>query len=187
MHGEFVDLIPLSIEHAEITLKWRKSNRASLLNRGSNTLNEQIKWISTRPSNEYNFIISLKKNNINVGMVSITGIDLINRHCEPSRFLIGEEKSVQGIPVAVESMKLIYYLAFDILNLERVYGYVAESNINMIKWQKFLGMQEEGRWRKHLFINNSYQDAVLLGMLKAEYKINALPKMNALISVGRTM
>jgi len=62
-----------------------------------------------------------------------------------------------------------------------VYGTVASDNRLMIKWQKSFGMQEEGRLRRHLFLDGRFQDAVCLGLLEEEYRTVALPRMNALI------
>jgi RimJ/RimL family protein N-acetyltransferase len=82
-------------------------------------------------------------------------------------------------------MKLVYHLVFNELKLLRVFGYMTSDNVLMIKWQKFLGMKEEGRWRHHFFINGHFQDAVLFGMLAEEYAAQALPRMNSLIAAGR--
>ncbi len=184
LHGEFVDLIPLTPEHAALTFAWRQGERAANLNRGAATVEQQAAWIASRPTAEYNFIIALMDGRP-VGMVSVSGIDTLHRHCEPGRFLIGDEEAVRGIPAAVEAMKLVYQLVFDELGLLRVFGTIASDNLLMMKWQKFLGMKEEGRLRRHYFINGHYQDAVLFGMLEDEYRAQALPRMNSLIAAGR--
>lgn len=182
--GEFVNLRPLEANDASLTLSWRSSDRASLLNAGAISLNEQIDWIESRPTNEFNFIIELI-NGIPIGMLSLIGVNPINRHAETGRFLIGEEDAVKGIPAAVEAMKLIYEFAFDHLNLTRLYGTVASGNPLMVKWQKYLGMKEEGRMRSHYFIDGKWQDAVILGLLVDEYRTQSLPRMNALIVSAR--
>lgn len=184
LHGEFVDLIPLTPEHAALTFAWRQGERAANLNRGAATVEQQAAWIASRPSSEYNFIIALKDGRP-VGMVSVSGIDTLHRHCEPGRFLIGDEGAVRGIPAAVEAMKLVYQMVFDSLGLLRIFGTIASDNLLMMKWQKFLGMKEEGRLRRHYFINGRHQDAVLFGMLEDEYRAQALPRMNSLIAAGR--
>ena len=153
----------------------------ALLNSGAITLDEQIKWIESRPSNEYNFIIELK-NGMPIGMLSLVGIHATNRHAETARFLIGDEESAKGIPAAVEAMKIIYEFAFDELKLIRIFGTVASDNSLMVKWQKYLGMKEEGRLRNHYFVNNRWQDAIILGLLVDEYRKQSLPRMNALMS-----
>jgi RimJ/RimL family protein N-acetyltransferase len=182
--GEFVKLRPLRPDDAELTLRWRRADRAALLNRGAQTAGDQDAWIRSRPACERNFVIELHDGRP-VGMLSLIGIDRENRHAESARFLIGEEEAVQGIPVAVEAMKLLYELAFDTLELERVWGTVATDNRLMIKWQKYLGMTEEGRLRRHYHLNEQYQDAVCLGILADEYRQLARPRMEALIDAGR--
>lgn len=184
LEGEFVNLRPLQVSDAELTYGWRSAARAKFLNQGATSVAHQAAWIASRPTSEYNFVIELKTG-LAVGMVSLTGIDTINQRGEPGRFLIGNEDAVKGTPAAVEAMKLIYGLAFDQLGLIRVCGTVAADNHLMTKWQKYLGMKEEGRLRNHLFLGDRFQDAVFLGLLVEEYRKITLPRMNFLISAGR--
>ena len=81
-------------------------------------------------------------------------------------------------------MKLLYELAFDDLGLHRIHGTVVADNRLMIKWQKFLGMTEEGILRDHYFLGGRFHDGVCLGLLEDRYRSVALPRMNVLI--GRT-
>lgn len=182
--GEFVNLRPLLVSDAELTYNWRHAARAKFLNQGAASVEQQASWIASRPASEFNFVIELKSG-LAVGMVSLTGIDAINQHGESGRFLIGDEDAVKGAPVAVEAMKLIYELAFDQLGLIRICGTVAAENHLMIKWQKYLGMKEEGRLRNHLYLNGQFQDAIFLGLLVDEYRKVTLPRMNFLIATGR--
>lgn len=184
LQGEFVNLRPLLVADAELTYTWRSAQRAKFLNLGAVSIELQAQWIASRPSSEHNFIIELKSG-LAVGMVSLTGIDMTNRRGEPGRFLIGDEDAAKGIPVAVEAMKLLYELAFDQLGLVRVCGTVAANNHLMTKWQKYMGMKEEGRLRNHLCLDGQFQDAIFLGLLVDEYRNTTLPRMNVLIALGR--
>lgn len=183
LSGRFVTLRPLRVDDAERTWRWRQADRAALLNRGAATVEEQAAWIAARPSSEFNWVI--EADGAPVGMLSLTGIDRYHRHAEPGRFLIGEPERVRGIPAAVEAMQLVYDLGFDELGLIRMYGTIAEKNTLMIKWQKFLGMREEGRLRKHYFLNGEFQDAVCFGLLEQEYRTLTRPRMEILIAAGR--
>jgi diamine N-acetyltransferase len=184
LNGEFVNLRPLSIEDAALTLRWRTGQRALNLNQGAETLASQAAWIASRPDTEFNFIIELRNGNP-VGMLSLVAVDILHRRAEPGRFLIGEEDAVRGIPAAVEAMKLLYEFAFEALGLLRVHGTIASDNLQIYKWQTYLGMKEEGRLRQHLFVNGHFQDAICMGLLKDEYRQVALPRMRALIAAGR--
>jgi RimJ/RimL family protein N-acetyltransferase len=183
LHGRFVDLRQLTVDDAELTFRWRESSRAKLLNKGAPSVAAQAEWIRKRPGNEHNFIIQLKDGRP-VGMLSLVGIDPVNRHAEPGRFLIGDEQAVRGVPAAVEAMKLLYQLAFDELGLVRLFGTIASDNSRMAKWQKYLGMREEGRMRSHYFIDGKFQDALVFGILDEEYRRDALPKMQSLIAMA---
>jgi diamine N-acetyltransferase len=184
LQGEFVNLRPLLVEDAELTYRWRCADRSKFLNQGATSVKLQAAWIAARPESERNFVMELKSGR-SVGMLSLIGIDRVNRHGEPGRFLIGDEDAVKGFPVAVEAMKLLYELAFDQLHLVRVCGIVAANNHLMIKWQKYMGMKEEGRFRNHLCQDGMFHDAVFLGLLVEEYRKVTLPRMNFLISAGR--
>lgn len=184
LEGEFVTLRPLSVDDASLTLAWRQSARAANLNAAPQSLEQQANWISTRPDSEYNFVIELKDGR-RVGMVSLTGVDATHRRGEPGRFLIGDEEAVRGVPAAVEAMKLVYELAFVKLGLQRVHGSVASDNTLMIKWQKFMGMTEEGRLRNHYFINGKFQDAIIFGLLAEEYQAKTKLKMEVLIKAAK--
>lgn len=186
LEGEFVNLRPLQVSDAELTYNWRRAERAKYLNQGAESVALQATWIASRPASEYNFVIELKTGHP-IGMLSLIGIDTTNRHAEPGRFLIGDEAAAQGVPAAVEAMKLLYELAFDKLGLVRVCGIIAANNTLMIKWQKYLGMKEEGRMRNHLCQKNGiFEDAIYLGMLVEEYHKTALPRMRVLIAAARS-
>lgn len=179
-----MNLRPLQVEDAQLTLAWRQGKRAKLLNRGAADVEQQALWIASRPADEFNFIIELK-DGTPVGMLALIAIDRLNRRAEFGRFLIGEEEAVRGIPAALEAMKLLHCLAFEQLGLVRVFGTIAEDNLRMIKWQKYLGMREEGRFRKHLLMNGRFQDAIIFGLLEDEFTDVTLPRMNALIALAR--
>jgi diamine N-acetyltransferase len=183
LRGQHVMLRPLRASDAEITFAWREGARARLLNAGAQSVEEQVAWIESRPANEYNFMIELS-GGAPVGMLSLIGVNAKSKHAETARFLIGDEAAVRGVPAAVEAMKLLYEFAFDQLGLQRLFGNVTADNMLMVKWQKYLGMKEEGRMRRHHFINGTFQDAIILGLLDEEYREVSLPKMNQLIKLA---
>jgi len=180
LNGQFINLRLLDLNDAELTLSWRLSKRARYLNAGAQSVEDQKRWISSRPSSEFNFIIELK-NGLSVGMISLIDINNNHRRAEPARFLIGNEIAVQGVPAAAEAEKLLFKFAFDELELLRIYGTVAANNTKMITWNKFLGMKEEGRLRNHLFLDGKLMDAVFLGLLEPEYRKITTPRLESLL------
>jgi diamine N-acetyltransferase len=184
IRGEFVALRPLSEGDASITHRWRHADRAAYLNHGAATVEDQARWIASRPAAELNYIIELISGEP-VGMLSLVAIDLTHRRAESARFLIGDEALVKGAPVAVEAMKLLYEIGFERLGLERIHGLIEARNHLMLKWQVYLGMKEEGRLRSHYLRDGEFVDAVALGLLADEYRRVSLPKMKSLIALAR--
>lgn len=178
-----IRLRPLTLEDAAQTFVWRNSNRARYLNSSSITIEAQKKWISLRPENELNFIIVNNKND--VGMISLVNIDLKNFNAEAGRFLLGEEELTKGSSTAIEATLMLYDIAFQILGLNRVYGYVSSENNMMIKFHKYLGMKEEGVMAKHYYNGKYFTDAVILGLLREEFIKNLQPKALRLLNLVR--
>lgn len=188
--GEFVSLRPLAVDDAALTLAWRRSDRARLLNAGAGSVEAQAAWIARRPADELNFIIEINGPTPDapgrpIGMLSLVQIDLDVGSAEAGRFLIGDAAAARGVPAAAEAIAILYRLAFDALGLQRLHGVTAASNTLMIKWHAHLGMREEGRLRRHVRIDGKLQDLVCLGLLEEEYRSIALPRLRALIAMGR--
>jgi diamine N-acetyltransferase len=167
--GNWCYLRPIRLSDAGMTFNWRNLDRASSLGGAPPNVESQVEWISTRPESELNFIICLVSNDIPVGMISIIDINHHHGTVQTSRFLIGEEKLVAGLPIAVEAMYLCYQKIFLDWNIRKVWGYVASTNWRMIKWQTFLGMKNEGVQEQQLIVGGEIVDAVLLGLTREHY------------------
>ena len=167
--GNWCYLRPIRVSDAGMTFDWRNLDRASSLGGAPTDVESQVEWISTRPESELNFIICLASNDIPVGMISIIDINHHHGTIQTSRFLIGEEKLVAGLPIAVEAMYLCYEKIFLEWNIRKVWGFVASTNWRMIKWQTFLGMKKEGVQEQQLIVGGEIVDAVLLGLTRDHY------------------
>jgi hypothetical protein len=51
--------------------------------------------------------------------------------------------------------------------------------------QRYMGMSEEGRLREHYFINGHFQDAVMFGLLEADYRRTAQHRLKGMIAAAR--
>ncbi len=184
LEGEFVDLLQLVPDHADVTLGWRGGARARLLNRGATSVEQQRNWIAARPASERNYLIVLK-DQTPVGMVSLVDIDMVARKAEPARFLIGDEDAVRGVPVAAEALLLLYRYAFDVLGLHRLYGTIAAPNQPMMKFHEYSGMRREGVLRDHLFLDGKFHDGMVYGLLEPEYRSVTTRRLQGLVAMGR--
>jgi RimJ/RimL family protein N-acetyltransferase len=180
LHGDFVYLRPLTTDDAGLTFSWRQSSRAKFLNDSAKTIEQQRVWISSRPIDEYNFII-MRKDGLSLGMISLINIDSSNSRAEPGRFLIGNTGGARGIPAAAEAMLLLYQFAFKELQLHRLWGIIACKNTKMVKWQIYMGMVEEGRLTDHLRLAGIYYDAIVFGLTRDRFQELAEAKLESLI------
>jgi len=109
-----------------------------------------------------------------IGNISLQSMSFVNRHAEFA-IIIGNRnhwrKSV-GIQVG---LRLLQH-GFDKLNLERVYCGTAANCIGMQKLAQQLGMIEEGRRRKHLFLNGEWVDMIEYGILREEFRKQEAPE-----------
>ena len=103
-----------------------------------------------------------------VGNVSLQGMSFINRNAEFA-ILIGNPEH-WGKSVGLNASKVLLRHGFEKLNLERVYCGTSASNIAMQKLALQLGMVEEGRRRKHLYLNGQWEDVIEYGVLRHEFK-----------------
>ncbi|MGE4340101.1 MAG: GNAT family N-acetyltransferase, partial [Pigmentiphaga sp.] len=99
-----------------------------------------------------------------VGNVSLQGLSFINRNAEFA-ILIGDRRH-WGKSVGVNAGRALLRHGFLKLNLERVYCGTAASNPGMQNLALRLGMIEEGRRRKHLFLNGEWVDMLEYGVLR---------------------
>ncbi len=180
LQGKHVTLRPLTTDDAATTQGWRMSGRAFLLNRGAQSVEQQKVWIASRALlPEYNFIMEVAGQP--VGMISLEDIDLAHKRAQPAHLLIGEPEKVQGLPVALEAVQLLYGMAFDKLRLRKLWGPIASENKQMITWQKFLGFEERGRLQGHYHLNGTWQDAVIVELTRERYDSITVPKLRSLI------
>ncbi len=106
-----------------------------------------------------------------IGNVSLQSISFINRNAEFA-ILIGNPKHLRKSVGLNASLALLRH-GFEKLNLERVYCGTAGTNVGMQKLALQMGMIEEGRRRKHLFLNGQWEDMVEYGVLRDDFENKA--------------
>jgi len=185
LSGKFAKLRPIEFADAEITLKWRLSERGKFLQPGAKTVEQQAKWISDAllKTNEITFIIEF--NEIPVGMFAICNINHNNKNCSIGRLLIGEKAIVGNIPVAFESELLLCDYIFDGMTMHKINGDIMEDNKDMIKFRKYLGYSFDGVLRDQYIFNGLYKDTLLVSLLDIEYLNKCRPKLLSLIKLGQ--
>ena len=173
-----VMLRPLALNDAEMTLRWRLSERAKYLHPGAQTVDEQRAWIASHVKrvNEVNFIIEWS--GLSVGMISLIDVDYENGTAELARELIVEKAPVTTVFI-VEKILLDY--AFDNLHLRQVVGRMLADNDHMVRTRRHLGWHEDGRLREWMPIDGHFSDMLLFSLLRDEYRTVGRAKLEAML------
>jgi [ribosomal protein S5]-alanine N-acetyltransferase len=102
-----------------------------------------------------------------IGNTSLSSMSFINRHAEFA--IIVGNSAHWGRSVGFRAGSAILNHGFSKLNLERIYCGTAATNSGMQALAAKLGMVEEGRRRKHLFLDGEWVDVVEYGVLREEF------------------
>lgn len=127
------------------------------------------KWlqsVSGNPSRK-DFIVCSIENDKPIGYCGLIGIDYKNGKAE-SYMGIGE-KTLHGKGIGFEIRKILLDYAFYELDLNKVYAYVWEKNMAMVKLNEKVGFQIEGLLRQDILSHGERRDRYIMGILKNEY------------------
>lgn len=137
---------------------------------------QQERWFDSITSNENLFWFGIEDvatcTNLLIGTCCLVNIDWIVRSAE-LRIRIGDPSS-WGKGFGSEACKLLINYAYDILNLNRIWLRVFASNSRAIRMYENLGFQQEGRLRHAVYISGNTEDVILMGILRDEWKFEAL-------------
>lgn len=102
-----------------------------------------------------------------IGNISLFDINWKDRHAELG-ITIGD-KDYWGQGYGTDSIRTILGLAFDSMNLHRVFLRVHEDNARAISCYEKAGFREEGTLRESVFREGVYLDMFLMGILASEF------------------
>jgi RimJ/RimL family protein N-acetyltransferase len=113
------------------------------------------------------FAIRLCKSNKLIGSCQLHSITPVHRSAE-LQIRLGDVTE-HGHGYGTEATKKLLDFAFNDLNLHRVYLHVFSNNIVAIRMYKKIGFVQEGILRKAAYINGTYIDVLVMGLLREEY------------------
>lgn len=121
------------------------------------------------PAAEHVLVIEVKNGDgwKPIGNTSFMNIETINRAAEIGIFI--GEKELWSHGYGREVMRLMLKHGFESLNLNRIFLRVYEANRRGIKAYEYAGFQHEGRLRQAVYKNGSYQDMLVMSVLRSEW------------------
>lgn len=134
------------------------------------TLQREEEYIARLAESEHDIglVVMLRAGDRPIGLAGLHQIDLKNRHAQFG-ILIGV-KELWGKGHGTEATRLLVQLAFDTLNLNRVWLHVYEDNARGIRAYEKVGFKKEGVLRQDHFRDGRYINTVVMGLLRDEYK-----------------
>ena len=105
-----------------------------------------------------------------VGSASLFAFDTFARHAEAGISLVPDARG-RGIGT-VAIAKLVKF-GFVRRNLRRIHLQAIASNVGAIRAYEKAGFVAEGRLRQHAWVRGTYEDIVLMGILRSEQSVPA--------------
>ncbi len=133
---------------------------------------QEEEWIrqavtQTRPP-EITYAIETLEDGRHIGSVSLHRVGHLAHHSELG-VLIGD-KAYWNRGFGTDAITTMLRLAFEELNLNRVYLQVNADNGRAIACYRKCGFIEEGRLRQDRYRNGRYDDTLIMGVLRDEFR-----------------
>ena len=128
------------------------------------TLEGQYKWfekIKDDPSQKRWIIYS---DYAPIGSIYLVDIDAVNRRCESGWFIA--EKKYRSLELSVFLQWNMFDFAFEILKLNRVYGYIIDTNKELVRLLKYCGYVQEGILSQYVCKAGCFHDVYLTAITK---------------------
>ena len=174
LEGSLVDLRPFDSTYlTQEYVDWFNNPEVTKYNRHgaiTYTLELAKEYIATTQKSSDTVVcaIIVKDTARHVGNIALQKIDVISKHAEYS--IIVGNKQYWGKGVAGDASRVILRYAFSTLDLHRIYCGTSVANIPMQKLAASLGFIEEGRLRQEEFKDGKFNDVILYGLLRDEFK-----------------
>jgi RimJ/RimL family protein N-acetyltransferase len=163
-----LSLKPVAVEHAEAMFRWMSDpNVADNLGlRRKPSLKRTRDWIEKmNRSQDSAFAIEWEKTH--VGNVVLDQTDDIVRSARLSVYI--GDCNVRGRGIGTAAIQKVLEMAFDRMNLNRVWLLVHELNLPALQLYKRLGFREEGRQVEAFYFREHLVDAILMAVLKRDF------------------
>jgi RimJ/RimL family protein N-acetyltransferase len=151
------------VNDREVTL-WLTSLRYPMARK------DEKKWFDDSPSNSFADGVRLAietKDGKAIGSINLHRTHAEDRNCGLG-IMIGE-KDYWSNGYGTDAMLTLLKLAFEEMNLHRVWLHVFPDNERAVACYLKCGFREEGRLRQEIFQDGRYYDVTVMGVLRDEF------------------
>lgn len=111
-------------------------------------------------------IIEKKESKFSVGYLILSGLDSPNHNVELKRIVIDDK----GKGFGRETLRMVKRLAFEKLNVHRLWLDVKDHNHKAIDLYKSEGFIQEGIMRECVYYEGKYESMIVMSILENEYR-----------------
>lgn len=102
-----------------------------------------------------------------VGLASLVDWDKENGLVMGNSYIV--ERNKDTLKLAVNLQINMFYYAFEIMNVNKVYGEIMAENVGVLRSLELCGSRQEGVLREKIYKNGQYHDIVMHGILKSDW------------------
>lgn len=169
--GKRLILTEISPEYFTTTLRWLKDNtlrRELAITKYPYSEKEQTEWFENykKDRSKLIFIALLKRGHMPIGQIGFNRIDWENRNGEMHIF-VGEE-AYRGKGHAREMLNLFLDIAFDGLNLNKVWLKVNDDNTRAMTFYDKMGFIREGLLMRHELHQGQFLNKVIFSRFRPD-------------------
>lgn len=165
-----LELRRLTENELELLMNWRMRPdiSAMMFNTVKLTMEGQKKWFDRIKNSETEIRWIVWNNGKPVGSMYFVDIDRQNSRCESGWFLA--EKDGMDLASVIALQRNTYDYAFDVLKLNRIYGYVIDDNKNAVRLVEMCGVNNEGLLVQHILKDSEFHDVYVVGITKSHWQ-----------------
>ncbi len=172
LEGKITNLRPLDISDLERVYKWINDREVTryLAARYPLSRKDEMNWLENSPPNSFSEGVRLAietKDGQHIGGINLHRLNPEDRKAGLG-IMIGE-KDHWSNGYGTDAVLTLLKLAFDEMNLHRVWLQAFPDNERAIACYLKCGFREEGRLRQEVFQDGRYYDVIVMGVLKDEF------------------
>lgn len=129
---------------------------------------DQLEWYRGLTKKDLILTVFWKEGDKRI-LIGTTGLFNINLRHQRATWHMRLSLDYQGKGVGQEAGIMLFYYAFNTLNLQRIDADQFSENIASVKFARNLGFQEEGLLRRHYYHDGVFKNASVIGLLKEDF------------------
>ena len=80
------------------------------------------------------------------------------------------ERNKDTLKLAVNLQINMFYYAFEIMKVNKVYGEIMAENVGVLRSLELCGSKQEGVLREKVYKNGKYHDIVMHGIIRSDWE-----------------